>query len=116
MSDAPDPFEFIKAFWNPLGLPMGGLATPTLDASEVEKRIADLKLVENWLNMNLSMLRMSIQALEMQKMTLLAMQGTVAPGSGGAAATNPALDAWLKMMEGALRAPGSASSETPKSK
>ncbi len=106
MSDAPDPFEFIKAFWNPLGLPMGALATPTLDAGEVEKRIADLKLVENWLNMNLSVLRMSIQALEMQKMSLLAMQASTAPATG--AASSPALQAWLDMMQSAVK--GSATS------
>jgi hypothetical protein len=105
MSDAPDPFEFLKAFWNPLGLPMASMVTPTLDVSEVEKRIADLKLVENWLNMNLSMLRMSIQALEMQKMTLAAMQGV--PLQGSAPGGPSALDAWLKMMQ-SMTAAGSA--------
>jgi hypothetical protein len=99
MSDGPDPFEFVKAFWNPLGLPLAGMVTPTLNVPEIEKRIADLKLVENWLNMNLSMLRMSIQALEMQKMTLAAMQGGT-QGPAGASASNSALDAWFKMMQG----------------
>ena len=97
MSNGPDPFEFIKAFWNPLGLPMAGMITPTLDVSEIEKRIADLKLVENWLNMNLSMLRMSIQGLEMQRLTLAAMQGPGAAPEGGV--SNPALEAWLKMLQ-----------------
>jgi hypothetical protein len=97
MSDTPDPFEFLKAFWNPMGLPMGSMSTPTLSVPELEKRIADLKLVENWLGMNLSMLRMSIQALEVQKAALAAMQG--GQEAGGAAA-NAALDAWLRMMQG----------------
>src|SRR4051812_28852989 len=100
MADTPDPFEFLKSLWNPMGLPMGSMATPTMSVPEVEKRIADLKLVENWLNTNLSMLRMSIQALEMQKMTLQAMQGGL-PGAAAAAPSNPALDAWLRMMQGA---------------
>ncbi len=100
MSNGPDPFEFVKAFWNPLGLPMGGMVAPTLDVPEIEKRIADLKLVENWLKMNLSMLRMSIQGLEMQRMTLAALQGA-GQGAGGTNAPNAALEAWLKMIQAA---------------
>ena len=69
-----DPFEFLKALWGPMGIPMAGMITPTLDVAEIDKRIADLKSVEGWLNTNLSVLRMSIQGLEMQKATLNAMQ------------------------------------------
>ena len=109
MADTPDPFEFLKQLWNPMGLPMGGMATPTLSIPELEKRIADLRLVENWLNMNLSTLRMSIQALELQKMTLQTLQGTMPGGAstGQAPSANPAMDAWLKMMQSAM-APGEA--------
>ena len=112
MSNVPDPFEFIKAFWNPLGLPLAGMVAPTLNVPEIEKRIADLKLVENWLNMNLSVLRMSIQGLEMQRMTLAAMQG---PGTPDGAAPNTALDAWLKMMQagGMAAAPAPAEPKKP---
>ncbi len=106
MSNGPDPFDFLKGFWNSLGLPMAGMVTPTLDVSEVDKRISDLKLVENWLNMNLSMLRMSIQGLEMQRLTLSAMQGA---GQTPEGVPNP-MDAWLKMMQAA------APAEPPKPK
>src|SRR5512140_3994996 len=70
----PDPFEFMKKLWNPMGLPMPGMVAPTLDLDAVEKKIADLKSVENWLNLNLNMLRLSIQGLEMQRNTLAAMK------------------------------------------
>ena len=115
MADAPDPFEFIKAFWNPLGLPMGAMSVPILDEGELDKRISDLKLVENWLNMNLSVLRMSIQGLEMQKMTLSALRSSFGPQAGpgtspGAAPSgNPAFDAWLKVMQTAMQVPDSGS-------
>lgn len=113
MSDAPDPFEFLKAFWNPMGLPMGGLATPTLNVSEVEKRIADLKLVENWLTMNLSMLRMTLQGLEMQKMALNAMQAGLPGGAPGAGSQqNEALEAWLKLLQRGLP-PGAPAPQDP---
>jgi len=75
MSETPDPFEFLKSLWAPMGLPMAGIMAPILNAGDVEKRIAELKLVENWLNMNLNVLRMTIQALELQKSGLEAMQG-----------------------------------------
>ena len=69
-----DPFEMFRRLWGPLGVPVPGMAMPTLDPQEIDKRIRDLKSVENWLAMNLNMLRMAIQGLEMQKATLSAMQ------------------------------------------
>ena len=69
-----DPFEMFRRLWGPLGVPIPGMAMPTLDPQEVEKRIADLKSVEGWLTMNLNMVKLSIQGLEMQKATLQAMQ------------------------------------------
>ena len=113
---APDPFEFLKALWTPMGMPMPGLVTPTLDVGEVEKRIADLKSVENWLNLNLNVLRMTIQGLEMQKATLAAMRGIQggmaaavqsAQAAGSAAApagANPAADAWWTVLQQAQKA------------
>ena len=69
-----DPFEMFRRLWGPLGVPIPGMAMPTLDPNEVEKRISDLKSVEGWLTMNLNMVKLSIQGLEMQKATLQAMQ------------------------------------------
>jgi hypothetical protein len=69
-----DPFEMFRRLWGPLGVPIPGMAIPTLDPEEVEKRIADLKSVEGWLTMNLNMVKLSIQGLEVQKAALQAMQ------------------------------------------
>jgi hypothetical protein len=82
MADTPnpsDPFEMFRRLWGPLGVPVPGMAMPTLDPQEIEKRIADLRSVETWLNMNLNMLRLSIQGLEMQKAALQAMGAGAAP-------------------------------------
>jgi hypothetical protein len=106
MSDPlPDPFEFMKALWNPMGLPMPGMVAPTLDINAVEKKIADLKSVENWLNLNLNMLRLSIQGLEMQKNTLAAMKA-MPPGPADAGTNSeknafPDPTAWWNMMQAA---------------
>jgi len=62
-----------RRLWGNLNVPLPGMAMPTLDPQEVEKRIADLRSVEAWLNMNLNMVRFSIQGLEVQKAALQAM-------------------------------------------
>jgi hypothetical protein len=69
-----DPFEMFRRLWGPLGVPVPGMAMPTMDPKEVEKRIADLKSVEGWLAMNLNMVRLAIQGLEMQRAALEAMK------------------------------------------
>ena len=75
----PDPFEMFRRLWGPLGVPIPGMAVPTFDPQEVEKRIAELKSVEQWLNMNLNMLRLSINGLEMQRAALQAMKSASEP-------------------------------------
>jgi hypothetical protein len=61
---------------------------PTLDPKELEKRIADLRSVEHWLDLNLGLLRTTIQGLEMQRATLVAWQGMGA--AAGSATQNAA--------------------------
>jgi hypothetical protein len=48
---------------------------PTLSVEELEKRISELKAVHFWLEQNSKMLGATIQALEVQKMTLATLQG-----------------------------------------
>lgn len=68
-----DGMEAVKRAWSTtLNLP--GSFVPTVDIDELDKRIADLKAVEQWLNMNLSMLRGTVQALEVQRGTLAAIR------------------------------------------
>jgi hypothetical protein len=74
-----DPFEMFRRLWGPLGIPIPGMAVPTFDPQEVEKRIAELRSVEAWLNMNLNMLRLAIQGLELQRSALQAMRAGSEP-------------------------------------
>lgn len=69
-----DPLEFMKGMWGNMGFSLPGMVAPTFDTDELEKRIHDLKAVEGWLRMNLSMLQMTIQGLEMQCSTLSAVK------------------------------------------
>ena len=81
-------FDFLKnltqqaAASPPPGMPgmpgmaqLGGWVAPTLNVEELDKRITELKAVQFWLDQNASALKATIQALEVQKMTLVALQG-----------------------------------------
>ena len=65
-----NPLDMLQGMWNQMGFQLPGMVTPTLDEGELDKQIRDLRSVENWLRMNLSMLQMTIQNLEMQKSAL----------------------------------------------
>lgn len=57
---------------SPLGVPGSTSGIPT--AEELDKRITELRAVENWLRLNLSMLSSTIQGLEIQRSTLATLQ------------------------------------------
>jgi hypothetical protein len=85
-----DPFEMFRRLWGPLGLPVPGMAVPTLDPKEVEKRIAELRSVESWLQVNLNMVQFAIQGLEVQRSALLAMGAGAPPGASPSNANHAA--------------------------
>ena len=113
-----DPFEMFRRLWSPLGIPVPGMAMPTLDPQEIEKRVAELRAVEAWLSMNLNMLRMAIQGLEVQKTALQAMRATAEAGleaaSAGAQQPNPMLWPWAALQQAmSTGAPAPKAEETP---
>jgi hypothetical protein len=78
-----DTLDFVKNLWGSMSVP--GLTVPTLSVEELDKKINDLKAVEAWLNLNMSMLRGSIQALEVQRGTIATLKSV---GASLAAAVN----------------------------
>jgi hypothetical protein len=88
-----DSLDLMKKMWGMAGLPgiptAGNLASmavrlpqqlpsmlaPTLDVNELERRINDLRAVEQWLELNASMLRTTIQSLEVQRATISTLKG-----------------------------------------
>ena len=98
-----DAMAFMQKMWNPFGVPMPGFAVPgtagadsapamggfpfpnpaamfaTLDPAEIERKIGELKVIEGWLQMTLSMMQMSIKTMELQKASLEALRGAQAP-------------------------------------
>lgn len=77
MGPMTDTLDFVKKLWGGMSVP--GMAVPTVSVDELQQKITDLKTVESWLNLNLTMLRNTIQALEIQRATLSTIQsmGTV---------------------------------------
>jgi hypothetical protein len=78
-----DTLDFVKNLWGSMSVP--GLTAPTLSVEELDKKVNDLKAVESWLNLNLSMLRGSIQALEVQRDTIATLKSV---GASLASAVN----------------------------
>lgn len=77
MSAMTETLEFMKNMWGGMSTPgMGipGMVMPTLSVEEINKQIKDLKAVESWLNVNMNMLRGTIQALEVQSATISTLQ------------------------------------------
>jgi hypothetical protein len=113
-----DSLEFVKNLWGSMGVPgmnVPGLAVPSLSPEDLDKKIADLKAVESWLNVNMTMLRGTIQALEVQRSTLATLKsmsanfaqamGQAAPAAPNSAngadpaAMLPAATAWWNMLQ-----------------
>ena len=108
-----DVAEFMTRMWNPLGMPIPGFGLPgvasgvgagpafagpgagmpfpnpaamfaTLDPAELERKIGELRVVENWLQMSLNMMQLSIKTMELQKASLEALRGSPHGNQGGA--------------------------------
>ena len=54
---------------------LGSWVAPTLNVEDLDKRIQELKAVQFWLDQNAMALKATIQALEVQKMTLATLKG-----------------------------------------
>jgi hypothetical protein len=77
-----DTLDFMKNMWGSMGAPgmnaagtgIPGMIMPSLSVEEINKKITDLKAVESWLALNMTMLRSTIQALEVQAATISTLQ------------------------------------------
>ena len=66
-------FDFLQGLVKNAGAALPGIGqwvAPTIDPAELEKRIEELRTVQFWLEQNAKMLGATIQALEVQRMTL----------------------------------------------
>jgi hypothetical protein len=91
-----DTMDFMRKMWGSMGAPAMGI--PSLSVEEINKKITDLKTVASWLELNMNMLRATIQTLEVQSATLSTLQAmgailtpgqTPEHGKAAAAPTSP---------------------------
>ncbi|MFM9991386.1 MAG: PhaM family polyhydroxyalkanoate granule multifunctional regulatory protein [Burkholderiaceae bacterium] len=70
-------FDFLKQLstQGSTSIPMSSWVTPSLDPKEIEKKIQELKAIQFWLEQNSKALSATIQAMEVQRMTLSTLQG-----------------------------------------
>lgn len=67
-----DTVDFMKRMWGGMGAP--SMMTPSLSVEDINQKISDLKTVASWLELNLNMLKATIQTLEVQSATLSTLQ------------------------------------------
>jgi hypothetical protein len=70
-------FDFLNSLMQGAGQAapaMGQWVAPTLNPDELEKRVSELKTLQFWLEQNARMIGMTVQALEVQRMTLSTLQ------------------------------------------
>lgn len=70
-------FDFLQSLMQSAGQAapaMGQWIAPTLNPEELDKRIGELKTVQFWLEQNARMISVTVQALEVQRMTLSTLQ------------------------------------------
>ena len=143
MSDIPNfaklvpGFDFLQGLVKNAGsaLPsMGQWVAPTLNPEELQKRIDELKTVQFWLEQNAKMLGTTIQALEVQRMTLstlktmnvqmtdlrdamkvapVASAGSAAAAAAGSMANSLGADALMQAARNAMGGMGLAKPAAP---
>jgi len=99
-----DVFDMWQKMVNPGAYPLQSLMFPVLDPKEIQKKIAELEVVEHWLNANLNMLKLTIQSMQYQLAMIKGgekaqevLAGKDKPADGEP--PNPAAWAWKMMAE-----------------
>jgi hypothetical protein len=131
-----DMFELWQRMVNPGAYPLQSLMFPVLDPKELEKKIAELQVVEHWLKANVNMVQMTMKSLQFQLAMLKGgekglqayAQGAKAASTGGEAPAqgaakneaspppHPAMWMWDLMTQAAQQPAAEAPMPKPKSK
>ena len=101
-----DVFDMWQKMVNPGAYPLQSLMFPVLDAKEIQKKIAELAVVQHWLTANLNMLQLTIQSLQYQLAMIKGgekaaevLSGKDKSKAAEGEVPNPAMWAWNLMAE-----------------
>jgi hypothetical protein len=105
-------FDFLQGLVKNAGQALPGIGqwvAPTLDPQELERRISELRTVQFWLEQNARMIATTVQALEVQRMTL----GTLRTMNVPMTDLGEALKVRVPDLFGAAAAAAAAAAPTP---
>ncbi|SRR5258708_5746424 len=122
-----DMFDMWQKMVNPGAYPLQSLMFPMPDAKEIERKIAELEVVEHWLKANVNMLQLTMKTLQYQLALLKGGEKAqevfaAAPGADpdSREVPNPAMWAWNMMAQasrkGAEDSRAASSSPKPRKK
>lgn len=103
-------FDLWQKMVNPGAYPLQSLMFPVLDPKEIERKIAELGVVEHWLKANVNMVALTIKSLQFQLDMIKGGEKVMAEAEKGDI-PNPAMWAW-NMMADAARS-GQPAEEVP---
>lgn len=110
--------DMLNKVWTNLGT-MGTSAPafgPGFKPEDLDRRITELKAVENWLRVNQALLQSTIQGLEVQRATFATLQSFVTPPAEAGKASNDAsapMQAWWSMVQEQFSAIAKAAATPP---
>jgi hypothetical protein len=108
-------FDFLQGLMKAGGATVPGIGqwiAPTLEPEELAKRIDELRTVQFWLEQNARLLGTTIQALEVQRMTLSTLKGMNVPLGDLTGALKAVMPAVMPTMTSAPSAPSSSSASS----
>ena len=109
-------FDLWQKMVNPGAYPLQSLMFPVLDSKELERKIAELEVVEHWLKANVNMVALTIKSLQFQRDMVKGGEKVMKDAEEGGEIPNPAMWAWHMMADAAKSMPQAppAPEEPPK--
>jgi hypothetical protein len=98
-------FDLWQKMVNPGAYPLQSLMFPVLDSKELDKKIAELEVVEHWLKANVNMVALTIKSLEFQRDLVKGGEKAMKDADPEGEIPNPAMWAWNMMADAAKAMP-----------
>jgi hypothetical protein len=111
-----DMFDLWQKMVNPGAYPLQSLMFPVLDSKELEKKIAELAVVEHWLKANVNMVALTIKSLEFQRDMVKGGERVMKDAEDSGEIPNPAMWAWNMMADAAKAMPQMPAAGEPEEK
>ena len=109
-----DMFDLWQKMVNPGAYPLQSLMFPVLDPKELDRKIAELEVVEHWLKANVNMVALTIKSLQFQRDMIKGGEKVMKDAEAAGEVPNPAMWAWNMMADAAKASQASQSDEPGK--